>query len=144
MYLNCKTYFSFRYGSFATEELVKAAVEAGATSVALTNINSTCDAWDFVRYCGLQGIKPILGAEIRNADQLLYILLAANNQGFAWINEFISTYLQEERPFPEQAGPEPFFWDTRDGYVVYPMGTKPVSTLLSNEFIGVMPTEVGK
>jgi error-prone DNA polymerase len=96
MYLNCKTYFSFRYGSFATEELVKAAVEAGATSVALTNINSTCDAWDFVRYCNLHGIKPILGAEIRNGDQLLYILLAANNRGYAWINEFISVYLQEE------------------------------------------------
>jgi DNA polymerase-3 subunit alpha len=144
MYLNCKTYFSFRYGSFATEELVKAAVEAGATSVALTNINSTCDAWDFVRFCEQYGVKPILGAEIRNGDELLYVLLAANNRGFAWINEFISVHLQEEKPFPAGNSGDFFFGDAKDGFVIYPLATKPVAALLANEFIGVMPTEVGK
>ena len=80
MYINCKTYFSFHYGTFATEELVKAGVEAGATELALTNINSTCDAWDFVQYCRQQNIKPILGVEIRNGHKLLYILLAKTSQ----------------------------------------------------------------
>src|SRR5437762_11576294 len=42
MYLNCKTYFSFRYGTFATEELVKTAADLGITALGLTNINSTC------------------------------------------------------------------------------------------------------
>src|SRR5229473_5379379 len=93
MYLNCKTYFSFRYGTFATEELVKAGVEAGAMALALTNINGTSDAWDFVQFCRENGIKPILGAEIRNGNKLLYILLARNNKGFRWINEFLSEYL---------------------------------------------------
>jgi DNA-directed DNA polymerase III PolC len=144
MYLNCKTYFSFRYGSFATEELVKAAVEAGATSLALTNINSTCDSWDFVQYCTRQGLKPILGVEIRNGDDLLYILLAANNRGYAWINEFISTHIQEEKSFPTEAAGQPFFSSIGDGYVIYPMGAKPSPGLLSNEFIGVMPSEVNK
>src|SRR4051812_2382268 len=58
MYL-CKTYFSFKYGTFSTEEVVKAGVEAGLSSMALTNINSTCDAWDFVQFCREQGIRPV-------------------------------------------------------------------------------------
>ena len=90
MYLNCKTYFSFRYGTFGTEELVRQAAELGIEQIALTNINNTCDAWDFVDYCRQYGIKPILGAEIRNGSELCYILLAKNNRGFEQINRFIS------------------------------------------------------
>ncbi len=37
MYLNCKTYFSFKYGTFSTEDLVKTAVDKGVTALALTN-----------------------------------------------------------------------------------------------------------
>jgi error-prone DNA polymerase len=144
MYLNCKSYFSFRWGTFGTEELVKAGAETGATVMALTNINNTCDAWDFVQFCQQQGIKPITGAEIRNGDKLLYILLAANNRGFAWINEFISTHLQQHKPFPEMAAGEPFFYDTWDGYIIYPLGAKEPAALFANERIGVQPTEVNK
>jgi error-prone DNA polymerase len=144
MYLNCKTYFSFRYGTFATDELVKAGVESGATSLALTNINSTCDAWDFVQFCNQSRIRPILGAEIRNKNKLLYILLASNNKGFAWINNFLSSYLQRDIPFPEIAEEDPFFADIWDGYVIYPLGGKPLDKLLPNELIGVLPTEVNK
>ena len=95
MYLNCKTYFSFRYGTFAAEDLVKHAAELGITSLALTNINNTCDAWDFVHYCEKYKIKPIVGAEIRNGDQLLYILLAANNKGIQWLNHFALDFVPQ-------------------------------------------------
>ena len=80
MYLNCKTYFSFLYGTFSTGGLVAAALEHGVTSLALTNINATCDSWEFVKRCREAGIKPILGVEIRNADKLLYILISDNCQ----------------------------------------------------------------
>src|SRR5688572_20978201 len=100
MYLNCKTFFSFRYGTFRTEELVKAGKNIGATALALTNVNSTCDVWEFVEYCNKYGVKPIVGVEVRNDDELLYILLAANNNGLAWINKFLSTHLMAEKPFP--------------------------------------------
>lgn len=114
MYLNCKTYFSFRYGTFGTEELVKAAVELGATALALTNINSTCDAWDFVKFCLEQNIKPILGAEIRNGDELLYILLAANNRGFRAINQFISQHLKGKMDFPSSPAADLLIGDVWD------------------------------
>src|SRR5450432_4238674 len=143
MYLG-KTYFSFKYGTYPTRELVKDAVEAGVTALALTNINTTCDAWDFVQYCREEGVRPILGAEIRNDNQLLYILIAANNRGFRWINEFLSEHLLEKKPFPERASTSAFFADLSDGFVIYPFCSKAPEELLENERIGVLPDEVGK
>lgn len=144
MYLNCKTYFSYRYGTFATEELVKAGAETGATALALTNINGTTDTWDFVKFCRRGGIKPIVGAEIRNGADLLYILLAANNRGFKWINDLLTTHLHDKSPFPAGTWDTPFFYDVYDGYVIYPLGKKLPGDLLQNEFIGVKPSEVNK
>lgn len=144
MYLNCKTYFSFRYGTFSSKELVKAAVDNDVTALALTNINSTCDIWDFAKYCREEGIKPITGAEVRNEGQLLYILIAANNKGLLWINEFLSQHLQANKPFPIKALEEPFFTDTWDGFVIYPLGSKEPGQLFVNEKIGVLPSEVNK
>jgi DNA polymerase III alpha subunit len=144
MYLNCKTYFSFRYGTFSSKELVKAAVDNDVTALALTNINSTCDIWDFVKYCREEGIKPITGAEVRNEGQLLYILIAANNKGLLWINEFLSQHFQADKPFPITAIEEPFFTDTWDGFVIYPLGGKEPELLFANEKIGVLPSEVNK
>src|SRR5690349_9807033 len=109
MYLNCKTYYSFRYGTFSTEELVATASEQGVTALALTNINNTCDLWNFVKLCREAGIKPIVGVEVRNEDKLLYILLAANNNGLIWINEFLSHYLLNKTPFPDPNNQQSFF-----------------------------------
>ena len=142
MYLG-KTYFSLKYGTYSTKELVKAAVDTGATSLALTNINATCDAWDFVQYCREEGIKPILGAEIRNENKLLYILLAANNRGFRWINAFLSDHLLEKKDFPEKPSAV-FFEQPGDGFVIYPLGLRSPEDLRENERIGVLPEEAGK
>lgn len=143
MYLNCKTFFSFRYGTFKTEELVATAVENGAKAIALTNINSTCDVWDFVEYCNKYQVKPIIGTEIRNGDDLLYVLLAANNDGFTWINAFLSSHAIEEKPFPKIQGNH-FFDDPSDGFVIYPYGNKSPENLLPNERIGILPSEINK
>ncbi|HEV9034992.1 MAG TPA: PHP domain-containing protein, partial [Puia sp.] len=136
-----KTYFSFKYGTFSTEQLIRTGVEAGATSLTLTNINSTCDAWDFVRYCGREGIKPILGVEIRNDNTLLYTLIAANNNGFRQINEFLSDHLLEKKPFPPADALQPPFSKITDGFIIYPLGGKPPEQLLDNERIGILPRE---
>lgn len=144
MYLNCKTYYSFKYGTFSTEGLVQEAVEQGVAALALTNINSTADAWPFVKHCHKACVKPILGAEIRNGNTLLYVLLAANNKGFEWINTFISGFLKSHKPFPEPTAITDFFDQSADGYIIYPLGAKPLDTLLRNEFIGVQSIEVNK
>lgn len=138
MYLNCKTYFSFQYGTFGTEELVKAAVEQGVNSLAITNINNTCDAWDFVDFCCQNHIKPVVGAEIRNDGKFLYILLARNNKGFAEVNRFISGHLNDKTGFagrPELG---------TDVYVIYSFGAFKPEDLKVNEFIGIETIEVNK
>ncbi|HEY8972433.1 MAG TPA: PHP domain-containing protein, partial [Puia sp.] len=134
----CKTFFSLKYGTYSTEELVQAGVDAGANSLALTNINCTCDAWDFVQLCQQQQIKPILGVEIRNGRQHLYTLLAANNSGFRRINEFLSEHMLGKKDFPEY--PEVL----SDVFVIYPLGRKDPADLRKNELIGVLPEEANK
>jgi len=111
MYLNCKTFYSFRYSTFSTAALVETAVNNGVTALALTNINTTCDVWDFVKGCREAGIKPIVGVEVRNEDKLLYLLLAANNKGLTWINEFLSNRLLHHKSFPEHSSQPSFFND---------------------------------
>ena len=137
MYLNCKTYFSFRYGTYGTEELVKKAADIGIAQLALTNINNTCDAWDFVDYCQQNQIKPVLGAEIRNGNELCYILLAKNNRGLEQINRFISEHVQQEIPFPKRP-------DLTDIFCIYPFGSFSVNELQAYELIGVQTTEINK
>src|SRR5436190_11161979 len=144
MYLNCKTYYSFRYGTFSTEDLVRTASELGITSLAITNINSTCDIWEFVKLCQEAGIKPIAGVEIRNEDKPLYILLAANNDGLTWIHEFLSDHLINKKTFPEISEHLSFFNYYQDGFVIYPLNAKPIKDLAANERIGVLPWEINK
>jgi DNA polymerase-3 subunit alpha len=144
MYLNCKTYFSLKYGTYSAEGLVKEAAEKKVSALALTNINSTADAWPFYKACTEANIKPILGAEIRNGDTLLYILLAANSRGFEWINTFISVHLRENKPFPTPAPITSFFKEANDGYIIYPLGAKLPDALQQNELIGIQPVEVNK
>ncbi|MEJ7769290.1 MAG: DNA polymerase III subunit alpha [Chitinophagaceae bacterium] len=138
MYLNCKTFFSFRYGTFKTEDLVKAGAEAGASCMAITNINNTCDAWDFYEYCQLQKIKPLLGAEIRNDDNFCYLLLAKNLAGFGEINCFLSLHLQNKTPFPDKPLVSAKVW------IIYPLGKLQPAELADNELIGVRPEEINK
>lgn len=137
MYLNCKTYFSYRYGTYSTEELVSQAAEQGVRSLALTNINGTPDTWDFVKFCRKAGIKPIIGAEIRNNHQFCYILLAKNENGLAGLNRFLSEHKRDKTPFPERP-------DLDEIYIIYALGTYAPEELKENELIGIKPSEVNK
>ena len=136
MYLNCKTFFSFRYGVLSSQQLVQLAVEQGAQALALTNINCTADHWDFRSDCIEAGIKPILGAEIRNDHAYLYVLLARNMGGILAINNFISYHLQHKLAFPVK----PTLPDT---WVVYPYTANlDAHDLSENEMIGIRPSDV--
>jgi DNA polymerase-3 subunit alpha len=140
MYLNCKTYFSLRYGTYSTEELVNTAIEQGVDRLALTNINGTYDCWDFVNFCQQKNIKPVVGTEIRNDDTLLYILLAKNNNGFKAINDYLSHHLQHKKNFPDA----PAYFHSSDVYVLYPFDRKAPDDLLPHEYIAILPTELNK
>ena len=138
MYLNCKTFFSYRYGTFSTEELVKEGQEVGATALALTNINNTCDLWDFYEHCSGAGIKPLLGCEIRNGDELMYVLLAKNIKGLLHINQFLTRHLQNKVPFPDRPDLPTNLW------IIYSFLTYKGDALAEHELVGVQPSEVNR
>lgn len=138
MYLNCKTYFSLRYGTITTKDLVTTARNMGITSLALTNINMTADVWTFVKECHAKDIKPIIGLECRNAHTFKYILLARNMEGWFHINRFLSEHLQNETPFPDRAPVLP------GTFVIYAWGACAPDQLAAHELIGIRPREVNK
>ncbi len=138
MYINCKTWFSLRYGTIKTEELVQLAVANGVQAMALTNINSTADLWDFVDFCQQQQIKPVAGTEVRNEGIFMYLLLAKNNRGLLAIHRFLSEHLRQKQPFPLR----PVVGD--DVHVVFALGRYAAADLLPNEWLGIQPNEVNK
>lgn len=151
MYLNCHTGFSFKYGMLPVQALFEEAKRCGIHKLALTEINNTASYMDLLRICeenkptanGLTkfGNAPYLldiavGIEFRRGNQLLYITLAKNNEGFEAINRMLSFHKRTEKPFP-QRGPQ------HDHiFVIYPFGRIYPQHLHENEFIGVPAHEL--
>ena len=136
MYLNCHSHFSFRHGVFSPEALVQAALERGASRLALTDINNTSGIFDFVALCRRAGIQPVAGIEFRNGFQLCYIAVAESAQGFEGLNRFLSGHLKEERPFPAEA-PEilQVQW-------IYPASALPARPPAAHEWLGIRAPEI--
>ncbi len=140
MYLNCKTVFSFRYGTYSTNELVDAAVEHGVNALAITNINNTCNCWEFVKICLEKQVKPVIGTEIRNGDEFLYLLIAADNKGVSQINAFLTSHLINKTTFPAR----PDITALSNCNIVFPFGICDPGDLKFNEYIGLLPSEAGR
>jgi len=136
MYLNNHSYYSLRYGTLSIEALVGQAKTLGISALALTDINNSMGMVDFVKECRRQGISPIAGVEFRNGDQLLYVGLARNNDGFRELNEMLTHHNLEKTSYPDVA---PVF---NHVYVVYPVGTRKPAQLRDNEFLGVRLSQV--
>ena len=137
MYLNCHSYYSLRYGVLSIDELVSRGKAAGTDVLCLTDINTMTGVYDFVAACQEQGIKPVVGIEFRNDNQLEYVCLARNHAGFAELNAFLSGHNLDKTPFPPQAP------DFDHCYVIYSMTRHP-HHLRDNEYIGIRPQEVNK
>jgi DNA-directed DNA polymerase III PolC len=138
LYLNCHTYYSLRYGLLSPDELVEAALAAGASTLALTDINNTSCAAAFVSLCKSVGIKPVLGIEFREHNKLLYIGLAKNAEGFRELCEWQSARSMKGKVLTPVA---PAF---RNVWVIYPEGARPIDCLASYEFVGIRPEKVNE
>lgn len=137
MYLNCHTYFSLRYGTLSPEQLVLEAKKRGIPALALTDINNTSCAGEFVRLCQREGIKPLLGIDFRTEDgQRLFTGIARNGEGFARLNRLLSDCSLDGKPLPEVPPPLP------DVFVIYPKLIKPIGLFRENEFLGIRPEHV--
>ena len=138
MYLNCHSYFSLRYGTLPIDKLVEMAVANGIETFALTDINNSMGVVDFVKACNKSGVKPVAGIEFRDGNELLYIGIARNNEGFMELNEFQSHHNINHLPLPEYA---PAF---SESFVIYPFEGKSPAQLRDNEFIAIRSTDINR
>ncbi len=138
MYLNCHSYYSLRYGTLPLDKLVQTAVDHGIETMALTDINNSMGVVDFVKECGKKGIKPIAGIEFRDGNELLYIGLARNNEGFRELNDFLSRHNIGGTPLPHRAPPFEY------SYVIYPFGKVSLHELCENEFTGIRTSDLNR
>ena len=138
MYLNCHTYFSFKYGTLSVTDLLKEALRHGIKAIVLTDINSTSACLEFIRECTKHAIKPIVGIDFRQGIKQHYIGIAKNNEGLLELNQHLSEYLSQQVHLPEQA---PEF---KNSFVIYPYNTLHPSQLRANEYIGVKISDLNK
>ncbi len=131
MYLNTHTYFSLRYGTFSPEILLELAAKNGASSFALTDINTTSACLDFIRIAHRFNIRPIVGIDFRKGVQQHYVGIAKNNIGFENLNTHLTAILHEEIELLDKAP------DFKNAFVIYPFRKNKAYELKSNEYIGI-------
>ena len=115
--------------------LVRTAQEKGIDTLALTDINNTSCAIEFVERCKEAGIKPIVGIEFRKNNRLLYIGLAKNQEGFYELNQLLTKSSIDEIELPELAPP------MENAFIIYPELRKELSEFTKNEFLGIKRLE---
>ena len=136
MYFNTHTYYSLRYGTLSPEQLVGLAKKHNIQQLALTDINNCTAIPEFVQRCQASKIHPIAGMEFRQGSQLLYIVIARNNEGFRRINEFLSYHNASGTALPDR------FPACGHTFVIYPFcHTRPWQAK-DHEFTGVRPRDL--
>lgn len=137
MYLNVHSQYSLRYGTLSIENLIDQAKALGIEQMALTDINNSTGATEFIRNCQEKGIKGITGIEFRRNNKLLYIGIARNREGMKELNDFLSFYNLNSMSLPDCP------WEFQNAYIIYPYSQNH-SPLKENEFLGIPYRDLGK
>ncbi|RUM87240.1 MAG: hypothetical protein DSZ23_06135 [Thermodesulfatator sp.] len=94
--LDVASAFSFLWGSFTPEELVKRAKRLGHKAVALTDLWGMYGIARFWKACRASGIQPITGARIEICGQGWAVLLAMDRKGYGNICRILSSGLMHK------------------------------------------------
>ncbi len=142
MYLNCHSYYSFKYGTMSSEQLLQEARRKGISCLALTDINNTTGILDFFRlakkFAEEYKVKPVAGIDFRNGNEQQFVGIAKNHNGFYELNKFLTACsLKGETIIPENL---PEF---ENAFVIHPFGSS-FRTLKENEFIGIKISYLNK
>jgi DNA-directed DNA polymerase III PolC len=138
MYINTHSYYSLRYGTQSIDQLLIQAKEYNVSALALTDINTTMGIPDLVKKAKEEKIKPIAGVEIRNGDELLFIGIAKNKEGFRELNEYLTWHNLHKKTFSLDN------IRFKDVFMLYPFGQKKVADLSENEFTAIRPHQLNK
>ncbi|MDQ3394787.1 MAG: DNA polymerase III subunit alpha [Bacteroidota bacterium] len=139
--LNCHTYYSLKYGTLSPDDLFQECKEKGVHKIILTDINSTGGWIEMARICeqrkGEYQLDLAVGIEFRHEQQLLYMGLARNGEGFEELNRFLSYHNTSKKRLPPVA---PAF---KEAYIIYPW-PKPIEGLREREFVGIRIHQINK
>jgi DNA polymerase-3 subunit alpha len=153
MYLNCHTYFSFKYGTLSVERLFNEARRCGVHKLVLTEINNTASYIEMLRMCqehaananGLNkfggeafDLTIIPGIEFRNGHEFRFIGIPRNNTGFEELTRYLSFLNESGKTVPARA---PQFSNV---FVIYRFQAVSPEELTEHEFIGVTKNELTK
>ena len=133
-----RTYYSLRYGTLSPEALVEAAVARGVETLCLTDINSTAAAYPFWKACRRAGIRPVFGVEFRRGDEVLFVGLARNQEGWAELCGLLTECSLAGRELPSLAPA----W--RHCTVIYPRLAKPIEDFAAHEYLGIRAEHVNR
>jgi DNA polymerase-3 subunit alpha len=141
LFLNCHTWLSFKYGTLSIKDFFAEAKRCGVTKVVVTEINNTASYIEILRHRREEETYPLeiaLGVEFRKGNELLYIAIAKNNEGFEEINRFLSHNNTHEITPLARA---PVFENV---FVIYPFHKIEPEQLRKDEFIGVRISQLNK
>ncbi|WP_433900544.1 DNA polymerase III subunit alpha [Sphingobacterium puteale] len=135
MLLNLHSYYSLRFGTLSLQDLISGMLAGGYDTAVLTDINNSSGSLDFIKLGRAAGLNLLAGMEFRSGDQLCFIAIAKNEQGFREINEYRTKLNMENRPTPERSP------DFEQVFVIYPFPKLNSFPLRDFEYIGVRPSE---
>ncbi len=154
MLTNTHTYYSYKFGTWKPESLLKQAIEFGYDTICITDINSTSAVIECIRLAKNEiPIRVIPGIDFRNGADQKFMAIPKNNKGYRAINEYLTRHLHKEDPIPDLA-PN---WE--DVWVIYPFDNLSVVSyqlsaavngsltaddlpLKINHFIGIRPQDI--
>jgi DNA-directed DNA polymerase III PolC len=139
MYLNCHTFYSLKYGTISIDEWIHLAKTHGLQRICITDINNSTAILELLKLAQPINLDIIAGIEFRDEhDQLLYIGIAKNNEGFFELNEFLTSHHILNRSLPKLA---PQF---NHVYIIYPFEKREQVILRENEYIGIRQRQISK
>jgi len=135
MLLNLHSYFSLRFGTLSLQDLISGMRAGGYDTAVLTDINNSSGSLEFIKMGREAGLNLLAGMEFRHGDQLCFVAIAKNEQGFREINAYRTKLNMENRATPERS---PEFEQV---FVIYPFSRVNTFPLRDFEYIGIRPNE---
>ncbi|MBI1222536.1 MAG: DNA polymerase III subunit alpha [Bacteroidetes bacterium] len=137
--LNVHSTYSLKYGAVKPEEVLRVLQEYGYSAAAFTDINNTSSCLDFLRMAPRYGIRPTLGIDFRNSATPCFVGLAANNEGFKNLNDYLAFHLHQNLAIPRRAV---LMSGTA---IIYPFSLfQERENLEENEYIGVRISDLNR
>ncbi|MCP4672845.1 MAG: DNA polymerase III subunit alpha [Desulfobacula sp.] len=87
-----RSHYSFMWGTASIKDLCRQAKFYGYKSIALTDSNNLCGMWTFIKECRLNGLKPVIGAEITDPNNVSHkaVCLVKNSGGYSNLTRLIT------------------------------------------------------